>query len=380
MRPKERRTLVGWCSVSVLVVTVLAFSGCVGQDSGSENRIPVAAIQVSSMTPNQFQQVNFSGLGSYDPDGTVTVYHWDFGDGSTSWESVVKHAYDTCSVFNVTLTITDDRDAKAVSNTTITVNGIPKAKASVDKTRCKVNEPIHFNSDGSLDPEMQPLKYQWNFGDSAISSSADPVYSYNDIGNYTVTLTVSDERGAKDSTTLNIEVVSRQYQITWERRNSTPTDFNGYTREGTSNNKTESASQTDLVSVDAVLEWSDDLPVNPLDRNASQDADDFQLTVKSPLQRDQTKNSSQGRILISFKVGNLPKSFKVTASDESDALQQAQRKCPDSRYEDGNWFMQVSALNCTGGLLVNGVMELDQGNSWTLTFNYQYYEAVATEI
>lgn len=61
--------------------------------------------------------VSFDGLSSYDPDGTILSYEWDFGDGETDTGRYVTHRFrgspDGLRTYNVTLTVEDDKGAKA---------------------------------------------------------------------------------------------------------------------------------------------------------------------------------------------------------------------------------------------------------------------------
>ena len=56
---------------------------------------------------------------------------------------------------------------------------------------------VNFSSAGSNDPDGSIASYSWNFGDgSAASTSASPSHVYQNPGNYTAVLTVTDNRGA----------------------------------------------------------------------------------------------------------------------------------------------------------------------------------------
>ena len=65
---------------------------------------------------------------------------------------------------------------------------------------------IFFSSAGSNDPDGTIESYSWNFGDGNSSNEANPGHSYAGLGNYTATLTVTDNKGATatDSATVNI--------------------------------------------------------------------------------------------------------------------------------------------------------------------------------
>ena len=53
---------------------------------------------------------------------------------------------------------------------------------------------------------MPPYTYEWDFGDGETANGKNPVHSYESAGNYTVTLTVTDNAGstANDTTLIHI--------------------------------------------------------------------------------------------------------------------------------------------------------------------------------
>jgi photosystem II stability/assembly factor-like uncharacterized protein len=62
---------------------------------------------------------------SFDPDGSVISWDWDFGDGTGSAEQNPVHTYDTASTYFVYLTVTDDDDTTATMLQFITVQPGP---------------------------------------------------------------------------------------------------------------------------------------------------------------------------------------------------------------------------------------------------------------
>ena len=72
------------------------------------NKPPVAMMSADTLNGPTPLTVTFSALQSYDPDGNITNYEWDFGDGSTATSITVNHTYTNAGIYTVTLTVTDN--------------------------------------------------------------------------------------------------------------------------------------------------------------------------------------------------------------------------------------------------------------------------------
>jgi PKD repeat protein len=89
-----------------------------------QNQPPVANAG-PDQTVQVGQSVNFSGSGSYDPDGSIVQYSWNFGDGSTGTGVTTSHTYTTSGTYTVTLTVTDNMGATGTDTAIITVQSAP---------------------------------------------------------------------------------------------------------------------------------------------------------------------------------------------------------------------------------------------------------------
>ncbi len=65
--------------------------------------------------------VSFDASASADPDGTISSYTWDFGDGNGSTGVTTSHTYVTPGTYSAALTVADDGGATVSASTTIVV-------------------------------------------------------------------------------------------------------------------------------------------------------------------------------------------------------------------------------------------------------------------
>ena len=76
---------------------------------------PVALLDYSPKPVIVGQLETFNGSASYDPDGVVVGWNWDFGDGGNGSGMIVTHMYSLAGNYSVALTVTD---GEALTNST----------------------------------------------------------------------------------------------------------------------------------------------------------------------------------------------------------------------------------------------------------------------
>ena len=69
----------------------------------------------------------------------------------------------------------------------------------------KAKEPAQF-TDNSTDPDGTIASWLWSFGDNTTSSQKNPAHTYASAGTYTVSLKVTDDKGATDTVTKQVSV------------------------------------------------------------------------------------------------------------------------------------------------------------------------------
>ncbi len=182
-----------------------------------QNQAPNASFNVSNLNPQVGNSVQFDASPSFDPDGNITRYRWSFGDGASATNRTVRHTYRSSGSYNVTLTVTDDRGATSSTSRTINVqqpsNQAPTASFSVSPSNPNTGETVRFTSNSS-DPDGFIRQERWSFGDGAQASGSRAFHTYSSAGTYTVTLRVTDNRGATTTTSQRIQVGSSQPQPT----------------------------------------------------------------------------------------------------------------------------------------------------------------------
>lgn len=182
--------------------------------SAPVNQSPVAAFVPDVTSGTAPMTVTFDSSASSDPDGTITGYAWDFGDGNTSTDPGPTHDYTTPGVRTVTLTVTDDDGATATATAVITVgaNQPPTAAGSATPTSGRAPLTVAFDAEGSSDPENASLSFDWDFGDGGTAGTAQATHVYA-VGEWTATLTVTDDRGQTDTRQFTVTAVANQAPI-----------------------------------------------------------------------------------------------------------------------------------------------------------------------
>lgn len=87
------------------------------------NSVPVAAFTSKVKS----KKVSVDAKRSVDYDGKITKYRWSFGDGATSTRKKVSHTYRSTGIYDLRLTVTDDKGATGTRTSSIVIG---KAVAS----------------------------------------------------------------------------------------------------------------------------------------------------------------------------------------------------------------------------------------------------------
>lgn len=110
----------------------------------SENDAPVANFSWSPAGPKINEIVTFDASTSYDPDGTIISYEWDWDNDGVYDESndipTTTHTWSTSDSYSVTLRVTDNNDVRDTKTKNVNVYDIivpddyPKIQDAIDQS------------------------------------------------------------------------------------------------------------------------------------------------------------------------------------------------------------------------------------------------------
>ncbi len=175
-----------------------------------QNKPPVANFIYSPQKGEAPLTVYFDASLSYDPDGVIVSYAWDFGDGSTGTGKLTSHTFTQDGLFSVKLTVTDDKGKTGLIIKMVEVlkpNQRPVASFTFSPPTGIFPLEVFFDAGSSFDPDGEIVRYEWDFGDGSGAAGQTARHTYSSWGVFTVKLIVYDDRNASASTTKNIEVL-----------------------------------------------------------------------------------------------------------------------------------------------------------------------------
>lgn len=170
--------------------------GCPGADSAQVDILPgPVANFISADTHSCLNYI----VAFQDQSTGAVNWQWDFGDGATGTGANPTHIYTTAGLFTVSLVVTD---AAGCTDTLIRPDYVQifdlQADFVIDSTAGCFPLTIYFRDSSLSDTTI--LNWQWNFGNGNLGNGSAPNTTYNTYGAFTVTLSVTDAVGCRDST------------------------------------------------------------------------------------------------------------------------------------------------------------------------------------
>ncbi len=187
---------------------------------------PTADFEFSPTTPRVSETIAFDGTFSFDFDGQIVEYAWDFdGDGNVdAAEAVAEHAYPEPGVYEVSLTVVDNLGNADTLTLSIEVGGEaappPTQPVSISTFQPPIadfsfmpaspiaGEAVQFDGTLSADFDGEIDTYTWDFDGDGAPDASGPIatHTFTVPGTYTVALTVIDDAGNTDTAMTSIVI------------------------------------------------------------------------------------------------------------------------------------------------------------------------------
>ncbi|WP_341834798.1 PKD domain-containing protein [Chitinophaga pollutisoli] len=137
----------------------------------------------------------FTDLSTANHGNAIRGWIWDFGD-ATQHETLTtrpvdfEHIFADGNTYNVTLTVTDVAGCVSSISRPVQVRNVEANFRSATQIACKDQGFQFSNASVGTNPT-----YAWDFGDGTSSTDRHPLKTWTASGNYTISLTVTDDAG-----------------------------------------------------------------------------------------------------------------------------------------------------------------------------------------
>jgi|GEM_PF-473713 len=151
---------------------------------------PSVTDSISGSTATFFASYTGGGSDIYE-----TIYEWNFGDGTGSWDSAPAHTYSAAGVYVASLhiVILDASFFDSCVTTlydTVVIDGGTIDCSTLSSSFSFLTGPGSVSCTATSTPSTYDMEYKWNFGDgSATYYGSTITHDYTIPGTYNITLT-----------------------------------------------------------------------------------------------------------------------------------------------------------------------------------------------
>tara|TARA_B100000902_G_scaffold112594_1_gene113815 strand:- start:186 stop:1355 length:1170 start_codon:yes stop_codon:yes gene_type:complete len=385
---KAPRGLTGSLLIALLLSVSLA--GCTGVLAPVS---PTARLEVDVTTIHVGEAVNFDARSSTSPDPTlITSYLWDFGVAQrNSSNGYVSQVFNEPGRFDVKLTVINDVGGEDSITVSIYVNALPVAAIS-GPTVVKTGTIVTLDASSSVDPEGGVLQFEWdedwskdtngdgNFQNDVDETNSTLTFLPDSSGDIRGSLTVIDDKGATSTTTWEIRILERTFNVTW-RQQTMKVSWDGYLEQGESYEISHIPSDgARIFGFNGTLTLARDIVP------AQWPEDNFTMVVSVPdsawnakvtTKQDSPTTNSTGSIERS-DLNPFPDEPTTYTADSPDALIETLLLEPGARFGQGEWIWKLTADQADPDLIDE--LDPDPGNDWELEVEFIILVPVILEV
>jgi len=125
------------------------------------------------------KNVSFDGSKSYDYDGTIISYEWDFDDGDTGSGLTIEHTYDEDGQYDVALEVTDDDGKTDSTIIPVLVDSTPPEVTDNTPDTAKTGDEFTFNATVTDNVEVNFVTVNYKYGEGS-TKNLDLINTFGD--------------------------------------------------------------------------------------------------------------------------------------------------------------------------------------------------------
>ena len=187
-------------------------------DDDGDSDINVANVSISNVAPtitgplgpvtgDEGQLLNWSATAADPGLNDTLTYNWNFGDGTTETGTTVNHTYVNEGTYVITVTVDDGDGGSDTNSVTVTIDNVaPVLGLTTIPNAADEGQLLSFTTSATDVGVNDTLTYVWDIGDGNTVAGANVTYTYPDDGVFTVTVTVTDDAGASDTSSSVVTV------------------------------------------------------------------------------------------------------------------------------------------------------------------------------
>ena len=161
--------------------------------------------------------VELDGSGSTDEDGSIVSWGWSIEAGMAIGSGeILNWTPPDAGVYTIRLVVTDDDGKFGISHVNVIVSNVespnlaPFASAGADRT-ITLGDVVQLDASSSSDPDGSIVAWEWALIDGEVLGTQAAIsWTPDSIGNFELTLLVTDDDGDTDIASVVVEVTEPQ--------------------------------------------------------------------------------------------------------------------------------------------------------------------------